>query len=283
MGRPLVVGMNGVIGGALFRRLESLQLRPAGTTRRRPAPDNAIYLEMTDREELWPHIADADTAFLCAGIGRLAACNDDPVNSRLINVERTARLAERLHQSGAFIVFPSSNQVFDGTRPLRGARDVPCPVSEYGHQKIATEKAVRQWRGSAVLRTSKVISRPFPLFEQWRRDLLSGTPVQGFEDLHAAPILVEHAVDALLAVAQLRKSGLYQLSGPQDVSYYTLASHFARALGCKPELVIKAQAIDHGIPADFIPRHTTLVSEGLSHISVPDAEELVLSYLRDAA
>lgn len=279
MNSPLVVGVNGMIGRSLFHYLESLNLNVTGTTRRFPLSASTLYLEMTDPDESWPQFSGIDVAYLCAGIGRLDACQNDPKTSRLINVNHTVRLVQRLHDAGAFVIFPSTNQVFDGSKALRAAHEAPDPVSEYGRQKVDAENAIRDLEHVAILRISKVISRPFTLFEQWRSDLSAGKSILGFQDLHVAPLPMDSVTEALVAIGEARQAGMYQLSGPRDVSYYEMAMVFARLLGYSVDRVTKAYAIDHGIPADFIPRHTTLANKGLSHIVVPDVEELVRSYV----
>jgi hypothetical protein len=62
-----------------------------------------------------------------------------------------------------------------------------------------------------------------------------------------------------------RAPGVFQLTGPEDVSYANVAHHLARQLDAGPELVISVAATETGMPEGSAPRHTTLDSSAIRY------------------
>lgn len=240
MAETLVVGGDGVLGAALARRLG------AQVTTRRAGGGLVVDLA---RPAAWPELPTVDVAILCAAESRLAACEQDPQRTRAVNVVATVELARRLKARGAFVVFLSSNHVFDGREPDRRWDAPTCPVNEYGRQKAETEG---QLEGCAVLRLSRVIT---PIVDAWRSLLARGEPIVAAEDVAVAPVELDAAVAAVARIARARAAGVYQLSGPRDLSYFDLARHIA---GGRPGMVRPMSARERGVPGIFLPRHTTL-------------------------
>jgi hypothetical protein len=54
--------------------------------------------------------------------------------------------------------------------------------------------------------------------------------------------------------------GIFQLSGPRDVSYAEVADYIARKIGADPALVQRVSAYSAGLPEGSTARNTTLDS-----------------------
>src|SRR5437016_3263455 len=138
-GVELVVGADGMIGGALLRRLHAAGRPALGTSRRPDAGQGLMSLDLAAPPDKWdgPLVA---VAYVCAAVTRLEACRRDPHGAARVNVDGTVRLARLLAGQGAFVVFLSTNHVFDGTRPYRPPHEATCPLNEYGRQKAMAEE-----------------------------------------------------------------------------------------------------------------------------------------------
>lgn len=108
----VVAGADGLFGTALAEAVTAAG-RPVARTSRRHAA--GYYVDLAADPATWALPDRAAVGLLCAAVTSWERCRDDPDGTRLVNVDRTVRLAER----GAHVVVPSSNQVFDGA--------VPCP------------------------------------------------------------------------------------------------------------------------------------------------------------
>jgi dTDP-4-dehydrorhamnose reductase len=258
----LVVGSGGRLGTALVRALRDAGEECIATRRRGPlAPGElALDLEAPGLElERFDPPAGIDRAFLCAAVTSEAACRAEPALSRRVNVAATAALARALVSRGIFVVLPSTDRVFDGSRPRRRPGDPPRPLGAYGAQKAEAERRVLTLgAGVAVVRLGKLVDAGLPLFQGWRRALRSGRPIAPFSDLRFSPVPLARAAEALLAVARARRAGVFQLSAEGDLSYADAARELARRLGAPAALVrpVRAGPAGPGLPAPA--RHATL-------------------------
>lgn len=265
----LLVGGDLEVGGATFRALSARGIPVAATTRRpdHAAPDRPL-LDLAAPLGTWEPPPGTRAACIFAAVARLATCASDPKGSAHINVTQTLALIERLLAHGIYVLFLSTNQVFDGETPHVASEAPYAPVSEYGRQKARTEAALRAHleRGApaAILRLSKVVSPDMPLVRGWADALVGGKPVRGFRDMMLAPVPTGMIVEAIAVLLNERANGIYQLTGPRDVSYVEVARHVARLLGAAPELVTETSATEAGLPEGATPRHTTLNSSRLT-------------------
>jgi dTDP-4-dehydrorhamnose reductase len=277
-GSLLLVGADSEIGAATARHLGVLGVPVVATTRRpeRVAADRP-YLDLAQPLNGWKPPADIAAACIFAAVARLQTCDSDPVGSSNVNVGQTVALTATLLRQGIPVLFLSSNQVFDGSVRCVPADAPLCPVSEYGRQKARTEEALARHIAAgapvSVLRFAKIVSPGMPLLQQWASALASGQPISAFVDMMLAPTPVELAAAAIARLMREGARGIYQLTGPRDVSYAELGDHLAERLGADPGLVARVSAASAGMPKGATPRHTTLDSSTLRDrygVAVPD-------------
>jgi dTDP-4-dehydrorhamnose reductase len=279
----LVVGADSEVGAAVLGHLASRGQRAVGTTRRREhlGPDRA-WLDLADFDESWDPPAGTTAACICAARSRLADCAADPTGTSSLNVTQTGKLVTRLTQLGIYTLFLSSNQVFDGEQPFVVPEAPPCPVSEYGRQKAAAEEHVLAatatgYGGAGVLRLSRVLGPRTPTIANWVGAVSRGEPIRAFSDMVLAPVPVEIVATAVHHLLTGAVSGIFQLSGPADVTYAHFARRLVAGLGRGAELVQEASAGAARLPPGSIPRHTTLVTTELSGrgVEAPDIDQTV--------
>ena len=277
-GPTLLVGGDSEIAMAATGFLRRRGSTVAATTRRREnVSADRPFLDLTLPLDNWEPPANTRAACIFAAIARLQDCADDPNGSSRVNVAAAASLLDRLLARNIPVLFLSTDKVFDGTRPNVAAQTPPNPVSEYGRQKAAAEAAMRARMARepvAILRLAKVVSPGMPLLRQWVRLLSAGDPIRAFFDMMMAPTpvtIVAEAIEHLLAEAT---SGIFQLTGPRDVSYREVADRLASKLGADPALVDPVSAYSAGLPPGSTAQHTTLDSSALRErfgTAVPDA------------
>lgn len=272
----LVVGGDGTLGRELCRRLaidDRIQLWR--TTREHAAAgERRIVLDLASDPHTWPDWPRADAAYLCAAVTSQQACQNDPQGTALINVHHTLELAERLMNQGTFVVFVSTNLVYDGSVPFT-SQDLPVtPQTEYGRQKAAVERELPA-RGeyAAVVRLGKVLPSGYPLFATWKQQLLAGQAIHPFADACISPLPIGFVGELLLRVGGERRPGLIQATGNRDVSYAEIAARLAARIGADPELVQPQRVADRHPELLPLPRHATLATSAeLSRwgLTIPD-------------
>lgn len=204
--------------------------------------------------ELPPGLADAvrerkvEQALLCAGVTRIAACEEDPAATRRVNVDGTLRLAEALSRLGLTVVWFSSDYVFDGLAESY-ADDAPSsPLNEYGRQKAEVERRLPEVCGGncLVLRLGKVYGTTpgdGSLLDEMAALLLSGREVRAARDQIFCQVHVEDLAAAVLALQEEGARGLFNLCAPGARSRLDIARLVARTFGA-PEALVRAISLD---------------------------------------
>jgi len=254
----LVVGADGELGRAACSHFEAQDIEVFGTSRRRGG--DHLYLDLTVPQG-WEVLPEVDAAVICAGMTSIAACAQDPATSMQVNVRGTVSLAWKLAQQGVFVVYLSSNQVFDGAVAHRDRDASPCPVSEYGRHKALAEAGMRHLVDrdmGAVLRLTKVMTPDLPVVEGWRRDLRAGKAIGPFCNLPIAPVSLDFALAALENILTERVSGVFHASSLEDSSYLSLAQIVAEQEGADPALIRPVEAVAGSIGFDALPRFSSL-------------------------
>jgi dTDP-4-dehydrorhamnose reductase len=272
----LIIGGDSEIGSAARHRLAEAGEAVVATTRRAGSAAGRIPLDLAVPPGDWPVPAGVEAACFCAAIARLGDCAGDPIGSARVNVEHSVALIELLAARGIYVLFLSTNQVFDGTMSHTPPDTPTAAVSEYGRQKARAEAALvqlqRQGAPIGILRLAKVVSPGIALLRDWAEDLKAGRPIRAFADMVMAPTPVALVASTIEALLRARAPGLYQLSGPLDVTYAEIGRHIATRVGAPTSLVEPVTAASAGMPAGITPRHSTMDSSLLEQrfgISVP--------------
>jgi len=259
-GQILVVGGDGQIGVGLTEALQRKGVNPLTTTRVQDrVAGRRKFLDLDLSIDDWPLPHDINVAFLTSATTSLQACEEDPDQSWKINVTSVVRLAERLINTGARVVFLSTNQVFDGTLPHQEATATVTPFSAYGRQKAAAEEAIlKLGPATTVVRLTKVFGAMPTLFVNWLEALKQGEEIKPFSDMVMAPIMLTDVCDLLCKIGNAHTGGIYQLSAIEDISYADAACHLANLINADPMLVNPVNSVIAGIPVAVRPSHTSL-------------------------
>ena len=260
----LIIGSDSMIGGALLKFMRRAGQPVIGTTRRPELVDEThLYLDLTEDASNWPNPSPGSVAVVCAGITRVGLCKRDPAGSRRINVDGVMGLMRKLLDDGAFVIYLSSDLVFEGTRPFYREDEPTSPVTEYGKQKAEVERLLGEWPDSVtIVRFTKTLSPEDALFSGWVDALNRGEPIHPFRDMSLAPVPLSFMVSTLRLLVDQRLCGTYHVSGEQQVSYDEAARLCARVIGSDESLVEPILSTQAGYP-ELVRAHTTLSMERL--------------------
>ncbi len=210
-----------------------------------------VHLDLASRASLQTlHQLDFACCVWLAGIGGEAACARDRQLSRQVNVDAVQVIAEVAARKKAFVVFPSTSQVFSGESPFCRVEDPPCPQSWYGELKLQAEACLRtilEPEQLAILRLTKVVDPGFPLVRGWIEALGQGREVTPFFDYPLSPVSLSTVVQGLYQAALRRKPGLFHLGGAVEVSYAQVCRFVLDALGLPADRVRPVSAASVGL------------------------------------
>jgi dTDP-4-dehydrorhamnose reductase len=281
--RAIVVGVDGLVGSALFAELRSRGVDVLGTTRRRERTidGDVFFLDLANPQP--NSLPSADVVFICAAMTRFAECRAWPQLAERIVCGAPEALSASSKFRDARIVLLSTSAVMDCKEPLMRADRFRGGTSVYGRYKAEAERRIlASGRSRVVVRLTKVLVPGQTLLQDWIAALRAEQVVEAFEDHRIAPIAVRDAVEGLIGIGIRGSEGIYQISGASDVSYREIASHIAIRLGVGPDRVRGCSAAERGIPFDEILSFTSLDSSRLTDLSgfrPPDPYDVIDSTL----
>jgi dTDP-4-dehydrorhamnose reductase len=257
-GASLVIGADGLIGRALADHLVRIGETVIETTRRRDTlSEKRIFLDAAGDVSDWRPPGPVSVAYLCAAVTSIERCRQEPMESANVNVHNTGALAKRLAASGTFVIFPSTNFVYDGSIPFRKAEDPVCPVTEYGRQRAEVERQLLSLGDLiSIVRITKVIGPNMPLFKEWIQALQRNETIHPFTDKILSPVPLSFAVEVLHQTGLTRISGILQISASKDITYAQLGYHLAQRMRVDLRLVKPIAA--NPVPYQEREHHTTL-------------------------
>jgi len=231
----LIIGIDGQIGSALNQVVIGNVL---GTTIFPEfLSDKCETLDLSKDITTWQPPDNIDVAYICAAICSIKECEENTEFTRKVNVENTVQLAKKLVDSGSFVVFPSTNMVFDGLKPDYTEIDIACPLNEYGRQKAETEKLLLETGNCAIVRFTKIIVPQMHIFKCWIGELKKGNAVNPFSDMKIAPISLNFAVNTMKTIGEEKLEGIWHIAAEEEVTYEAAARFLAEKMGISQTLI----------------------------------------------
>jgi dTDP-4-dehydrorhamnose reductase len=149
----LITGASGLLGRQVLHHFDSAwEVRGLCSSRLR---DGLSRCDLTNQNEVHAQFAEfaPDIVIHTAAERRPDVVHKKPEEAAALNVDVTERIARLCKSSGAWLVFISSDYVFDGTSPPYAVHNCPNPLSEYGFQKAAGERiTLQECPTSAIVR-----------------------------------------------------------------------------------------------------------------------------------
>ncbi len=130
----------------------------------------------------------------------------------------------------------------------------------------------------AILRLAKVVSPGMPLLRTWAETLAKGEPIRAFSDMTMAPTPTAMVATAVARLMADRVPGIFQFTGPCDVTYAEVGAHIAERLGAQASLVARVSAASAGMPTGATPANTTLDSSAVKErygLSAPEPWDVI--------
>jgi dTDP-4-dehydrorhamnose reductase len=256
MKRMLITGGSGFIGGNLALRARSSWDVAATYRATRPNLDSVNWIEMdlTDEKSVQSAVASfrPDVIVHLAAMSDIERCETEQDLCEEVNVQGTVRLAEAAFDTGARLIFVSTDNVFDGERGSYAEDDAPNPVNFYGRSKVMAEEAVRsRSECNLVVRIPVVLG--FPALSG-ANSFLSSIVKLAREDKKVwfitsevrSPIDVTVLCDVFLELAEDGHEGLLHVGGTEALDRGLMGERILDRLGKPRELGIYLRSRDGG-------------------------------------
>ncbi len=153
LSKVLVTGITGLLGRALRTELPTGDIEVVGTGLTRAQGDvrRLDLLDTASVEELFA-AEKPDVVIHAAAERRPDVSQADPDGTRQLNIDATGTVADAAKKVGAWVLYLSTDYVFDGENPPYAVDAKPNPLNFYGETKLAGEHVALREPENLVLR-----------------------------------------------------------------------------------------------------------------------------------
>ncbi|MDD4979824.1 MAG: NAD(P)-dependent oxidoreductase [Candidatus Omnitrophica bacterium] len=177
------------------------------------------------------------------GIADVDFCQQHYEEAYRSNVIGTQNIIELCKETGARLLYVSTNAVFDGENAPYREEDEPNPINNYGRIKLECEKRIRETFNKYI------IVRPILMYG-WnnpneRKNLVTflldklnkKERVNMVNDVYENPLSAYHCADVILSLIDKDKHGIYHIAGKDIVNRYEYAIIIADIFGLDKDLI----------------------------------------------
>ena len=293
--RVLITGANGLLGQSLVTLMSSMQNYDVLATGRDPHPRfngcscGYISLDITDAENVRRIFVDfePDVVVNCAAMTQVDQCETRKSECWKINVDAVETLVKLCKSHNTKLVHVSTDFIFDGNDGPYRETDRPNPVNYYGKSKVASENLVRSLPDNlwTIVRTVLVYGYAHELnrsnIATWIINNLSeGKSINVVTDQFRSPTYVDDLARGIEKTVRYNKTGVYHISGRDQLSVYDFALKIAEVLGYDESLIHPVDASSFSQTAARPPRTGFIILKAETELGYrPLAFELALTEL----
>ncbi len=151
-------------------------------------------------------------------------CENNPEESKAINVTASCNIAGLCADYSIPCVFTSTDLVFDGLNAPYKETDPVCPVNVYGEQKVMAEEGMlEKYPMTAICRMPLMFGTATPtatsFMQPFIQSLKEGKELKLFIDEFRTPVSGKTAARGLLLALE-KVNGLIHLGGKERISRY---------------------------------------------------------------
>lgn len=244
MQRWLISGASGQLGGhilsALSRHCPGDYVHALG----RSPPPGAHVTELVDIRrgaalmELLQRATPTRILHL-AGVPPLIA-ESDPASCHALHVDAAMRMAAYAASTNGWMLYASSDFVWDGNGGFHDEDDVPLPANVYGRSKLAGERVVIEHGCGLVARYSLLFGFPVDCRQtSWTTiaaRLKRNEPVNAIDNEWRSPISLADAALATIELAVQRHHGLVHISGSSAMTPYEIICMMRREMNSASDI-----------------------------------------------
>lgn len=187
-----------------------------------------------------------DIVFHAAAMTSVKECDRNRREAMKVNVKATERIAELCERGGVYLIYASTDLVFDGRRGSYSEDDAANPVSFYARTKRVGEEVVQSYSSNyTIVRFALLYGLPSPhsrSFLGWMHDGFSnGQSVTLFTDQFRTPVYVNDAVAVVEKLIERKdqqpRIKLIHAGGPERVSRVDIGRVYCEVFGYDASLI----------------------------------------------
>ena len=245
----LITGASGLLGRELVRVLLEEGHQIIAVYNRNPLPVKHLSLrkarlDITNTLALEDLILKEkpDTIIHAAAYTDVDGCETNKRRAWKVNVEATRSIVRAARVVKAYLVYISTDYVFDGEKGMYKEEDIPNPINYYGLTKLVAEEIVKiSDILYTIIRTSAVygVGGSKKSFAEFVAEKLSrGEKVYALTDQYVSPTLNTLLAKAITEIIEITPTGIIHVAG-ERMSRHEFAIRVAKTLNLPADLIEK--------------------------------------------
>jgi dTDP-4-dehydrorhamnose reductase len=224
-----------------------------------------IQLDISDKAKIETEFQKVkpDVVVHAASITDVDKCELNRELAWQTNVEGTNNIAQAAKTTRTFLLYISTDYVFDGEKGNYTETDLASPINYYGYTKLKAEEHIKKANAEYCIARTSVIYGATPAagkinFALWLLNKLKNKEqTKVYTDQWNSPTLNTNLAEMTLEIAERKLTGLYHLSGATRISRYDFAVDFAKTFNLDTTLLVPTESKQLSFPAKR-PRDSSL-------------------------
>jgi dTDP-4-dehydrorhamnose reductase len=237
--KVMVTGASGQLGSALLREAMQRGVIAIATDITHPR-NGSLQMDITEGAQVNATIRRVapDYVIHTAALTDVDACEIEPQRAWDVNAFGTKNVAEACEEHDARLIYISTDYVFDGEEGPYSEEAPTHPINVYGESKLAGERFTLDSSANAVARICVLYGPDKPNFVTWVINALrSHTPINVVTDQYNTPTYAGDCARALLRMCELGLTGVYHVSGREQLNRYAFACAIADVFELNKKLI----------------------------------------------
>ena len=226
----LVTGSAGLIGQQVVKDLSKSNQVFSCYNESKPEYGDSVKMDLKNYEMISSVLTEIkpDVVIHLGAMTGVDICEKEKTSASEINTKATEIIAKECSKLNSFLVYVSTDYVFDGNFGMYKEDDVANPLGFYGKSKLEGEKAVQNFSTNwCIARTST----PFGLhptkksFPMWViENLQKQKQIDVLIDQFTSPTYIPNLSRMLIEISERRITGIIHVAGASKISRYQMAS-----------------------------------------------------------
>jgi len=254
--KMLITGVSGLLGNNLayyfmdsYKILGLYNSHPVTIEGLKTAKCNLLYLDSIKKviSEYKPNIL-----IHCAALTNVDKCEEDRNAAKKMNVIATKNIIRGMNNGDAYLIYISTDSVYDGVRGNYSENDKINPQNYYGLSKYKGELETSKHENSLILRTNIFgwnIQNKRGLAEWILEKLKAGHRINGFKDVFFSPIYTMELARVIDISIKKNVTGVFNCGSVDSCSKYEFACKIADRFSLNKTLITPTSIGEHNFEA----------------------------------
>jgi dTDP-4-dehydrorhamnose reductase len=182
-----------------------------------------------------------DIVIQAAGLTNINLCEEIPLQAKVQNVDIAKNIAKATTEHGSKLIHISSDHLFSGLKKFVDEGEAFAPRNEYARSKcVAEEEVLRINPHCLVIRTNFYGWGPGyrkSFSDEIIYSLEKNIEINLYNDIFYTPILINSLAEAMMDLAELNHSGIFNIVGSERVSKLTFGQKLSKVFKLDDSLI----------------------------------------------